>query len=87
MTPITLRLIPSTRDGLSQDVRIRRKTAVPEFLAQHSNTWGAGLLFLSGERSAHLGLTRRTRKKLDVTSPACKRTASPAPVKVTCSPD
>jgi len=54
---------PVHSDGLSQDVRIRRKTAAPEFLAKHSDTRGAGLVFLGGESSAHRRTNTQNRKE------------------------
>jgi hypothetical protein len=39
-------------DCLSQDIRIRRKTAAPEFVAKQNNTWRTGLLFLGVVRQA-----------------------------------
>ena len=85
MTPITLRLIPSTvmafpRMFGSAAKRLRQSPSLSRATPGEpgSSSWEAKVLPIAG-------LTRRTGKKLDVTIAAGKRTASPAPVKVTWS--
>ena len=87
MMPITLRLILSTVMAVPRcRVRIRRKTGCAMFLAQHGDTSESRVALPGGgARSAH----RRTcipqnwkETRCDRLS-RCKRTASPAPVRVT----